>query len=123
MPGYRFHRDGKGTQETENAAQRCGKLVARWPHQSFHMFSARPQRARQLPFECYHFDESPPVGDENPVSNLQTKNERRRKWGRIQEEDVKNNASQIKEHGPADDGREERGKHLENTGLGHLRRA
>ena len=61
------------------------------------------------------------VGIQNPASNFQTKKEGWGKLGRKQVEDVTNKSSLMEENGPADDGREEKRKHLENHGLGHLR--
>ena len=61
----------------------------------------------QMALERHNANKSTTVGDENPASNFQTENERRRKFGRIQEEALTNNASQMEEHGLGDHGREE----------------
>ena len=130
VPGYRCHLGGKGTHGTRN---RFAKELGSWWRDGYtrskschrvvsHVFSTAMKWQRQLAVERCHVDEGVPVGDENPASNFQTQNERRRKLGRVHEEDVTNNASEMEETGPADDGREEHQKIWENDGLGNLRR-
>ena len=129
--GYRFRRDGKGSQGTEKTLRIGTESWWRhgytYPLKSVHLetkchrlvnhdFSAAVVDSVSSLWSVATLTKGAPVGDANIASQFQTKNKRRKKLDRIREEDITNNASQLEDLGLPGDGREERRKNQENNG-------